>query len=494
MKTSIALPVTVVHFLLLLFGVCHHELWLDEAQHILLARESSTLHSLLQAARYEGHPLLWNMLLFIATRFTDSNFMLQCFHAGLASASVLLILRYAPFRWYVSLAIVFGYFLFYEYSVICRNYAISVLLLLLLLRELSRGKKNFSVLALLFALFINTHLFSLFLAFGLLIHCSPELLRQRLRTQIGFALIFLPALLFCLWHLQPPSDHFLYSYNKHPLLSSERLRNVAHLPLLGLLPLPDLSVPNYWSNHPLVSLLPFQLLGGILLALPLWLFGKTRLLMFSYLVPLLLIIAFVYLSPLHLATRHCGFLSLLLLATLWLRKGEREVSDSVTVISGTKRTIMRLYVGLLLVVQLLSGILFFILDVQRGFSSGKKTAAWLENNVSDRTTVVVSHFTSGPAIRVFTQMPLYYLESGEDGSYAKWNTQPLFLSDSLIVQRIDTLLSKKPKLIFITNTPDRVRELATKDKLTNFKTKVIASFTGATIQSENYYIYLLTKN
>lgn len=494
MKPAVALSLTIFHFLLALWGVWHHELWLDEAQHILLARESATLQEMVHAVRYEGHPLLWNFLLFTVTRLTDGNFALQCFHAAISSISVFLILRHAPFRWYISVAIAFGYFMFYEYSVICRNYAISVLLLLLLLKELAREKKNFFWLALLFALFVNTHLFSLFLASGLLIFCAPELLQQKLRIQFGFALIFLPALLFCLWHLQPPNDHFLYEYNNHNVFSLRRLSNVVHLPLLGLLPLPDLNAPNYWSNHPLVSTLPFQLLGIILVILPFWFLRKKPLLVFTYFIPLLFTAVFVYLSPLHLATRHSGFLSLTLFATLWLQKKGYDTSADTMVVIDTKQIVRNWYCGILLFVQLASGILFFILDLQREFSAGKRTASWLENNMVDSSTIVLSHFTSGPAIRVYTQGPVMYLEPFENGSYAKWNTQPLFLSDSLFTQRISYLLRRKKELVLVVNQKDRIHNLQSTGNRIGFHARSIASFTGATIQSENYYIYLLTKN
>jgi hypothetical protein len=45
------------------FVMAHHELWRDEVQAWLLARDSSSAIDLLSRQRNEGHPALWQLLL-----------------------------------------------------------------------------------------------------------------------------------------------------------------------------------------------------------------------------------------------------------------------------------------------------------------------------------------------------------------------------------------------------------------------------------------------
>lgn len=45
------------------FVMAHHELWRDEVQAWLLARDSSSAIDLLSRQKYEGHPALWQLLL-----------------------------------------------------------------------------------------------------------------------------------------------------------------------------------------------------------------------------------------------------------------------------------------------------------------------------------------------------------------------------------------------------------------------------------------------
>ncbi|MBL0052158.1 MAG: hypothetical protein IPP29_11940 [Bacteroidetes bacterium] len=118
-------------FVLGLIGIWHHEIWLDEAHHFLLGRDSTSFFDLFYNARYEGHPLLWNALLFILTFFTMNIFAMQLLHLLIASANIFLILWYAPFPKHQKLLLTFSYFIFYEYSIVSRNYAVSLFFLLI---------------------------------------------------------------------------------------------------------------------------------------------------------------------------------------------------------------------------------------------------------------------------------------------------------------------------------------------------------------------------
>src|SRR5690349_8080021 len=76
--SPLALTLVMLAFgTLSLQGVYHHEIWLDEAHHWLLARDSDSFSNLVYHARYDGHPLLWNLILFALTRFTYDPFWMQ---------------------------------------------------------------------------------------------------------------------------------------------------------------------------------------------------------------------------------------------------------------------------------------------------------------------------------------------------------------------------------------------------------------------------------
>ena len=84
---------SLVYFAVSLVGILHHELWLDESHHWLLARDSTSLSNLINNTRFEGHPVLWNVLLFGITRLTYDLFWMQLLHILIATATVFLFLK-----------------------------------------------------------------------------------------------------------------------------------------------------------------------------------------------------------------------------------------------------------------------------------------------------------------------------------------------------------------------------------------------------------------
>jgi len=53
---------TATYFILALAGILHHEMWRDEFQAWLVARDADSLVQLAGNVRYEGNPMLWHQL------------------------------------------------------------------------------------------------------------------------------------------------------------------------------------------------------------------------------------------------------------------------------------------------------------------------------------------------------------------------------------------------------------------------------------------------
>ena len=110
------------------FGILNHEMWRDELQAWLIARDSSSISNLFYNVRYERHPALWHLCLYFLNLFTRSPIAMQLFQLVIASATVFLVAKFSPFTKFQKALFAFGYFPFYEYGIISRNYALGVLL------------------------------------------------------------------------------------------------------------------------------------------------------------------------------------------------------------------------------------------------------------------------------------------------------------------------------------------------------------------------------
>lgn len=70
----------LVFIILGAIGLAHHEMWRDELEAWLIARDSNSIFALLKNLKYTGHPPLWYFCLYIITRFIQSPWAMQLFH------------------------------------------------------------------------------------------------------------------------------------------------------------------------------------------------------------------------------------------------------------------------------------------------------------------------------------------------------------------------------------------------------------------------------
>ena len=183
--TRYAIGLTTGFLILGGFTAFNHEMWRDEIQAWLLARDSASFFELFAHLKYEGHPGLWHLCLMPLSRITASPVIMQVFHLFIAGVTVYLFARYAPFNWLQKFLFCFGYFVLYEYAVIARNYALGLLLLILfcvLFRE--RYKRPLWIGGILFLLaHTSVHALIVTIAISFALFCEYFLMKiARLKT------------------------------------------------------------------------------------------------------------------------------------------------------------------------------------------------------------------------------------------------------------------------------------------------------------------------
>ena len=109
--------------------LAQHAMWRDEVRALSLAMSGTDLASMLQALHGEPHPALWYVMLRAAHSVVGRPEVLPVVALLVAIAAALLLLLKSPFPWQVICLILLGHFFLFEYSVMARNYGISMLLL-----------------------------------------------------------------------------------------------------------------------------------------------------------------------------------------------------------------------------------------------------------------------------------------------------------------------------------------------------------------------------
>ncbi|MBP7830650.1 MAG: hypothetical protein KA248_12110 [Kiritimatiellae bacterium] len=108
-----------------------HELWRDEAADWLYARWGPSLGAVLHDLGYQTDPGGWHTTLYILLKLVPHPYTMQVFHSLMAIAGAFLFIRFGPFSRTEKILYPFGFFVFYEYNIVARNY-VPILLFLCL--------------------------------------------------------------------------------------------------------------------------------------------------------------------------------------------------------------------------------------------------------------------------------------------------------------------------------------------------------------------------
>jgi len=198
-------------------GMINHEMWGDELQAWLIAKDSLSVFDLFKNLRYESHPGLWHVCLYLITRFTRNPVAMQLFHLFLATVVIYIFARFSPFTRLQKVLFSFGYFPFYEYCVISRNYGIGLLLIFSFCTLFETRNKSFLLLGVILFLLANTNIYGLCIAIALGLTLLFECILDRTRLQLSASkwdltisiIIAIFGIVISVVQIIPPSDSSL---------------------------------------------------------------------------------------------------------------------------------------------------------------------------------------------------------------------------------------------------------------------------------------------
>lgn len=187
---KISTPVSIIIFLLfiglyLFSKFNYHELWKDEWQAWLMARDMGW-GELLGALYYEGHPGLWYIYLKIWSLFSsgaNDEFLIQLAHALIMMGVYGIV--WFRFRWplWVKVLVLLSYYPFFEYGIVSRGYAFVMLIgflivwrlpLVLTTKKKKLPSKDLKILALLLFLFCQTEVYAVMMAGAIMFYIFLE--------------------------------------------------------------------------------------------------------------------------------------------------------------------------------------------------------------------------------------------------------------------------------------------------------------------------------
>jgi hypothetical protein len=417
---AVAITALVVYIGVVGFVALHHEPWRDEADPWLAARDASG-GELLQLFRHGGTPGLWYFLLIPLARSGAPYFSQHVLHIAVAASSAALVLFVSPFPRFARLLIPFGYFFAYEYAVIARTYALSVLLLFAIAALHRHRDQRPVAYALCVALLANTNIHSL---------CITALIGVVYlldsRRDVAAILIMLAGGIGSLFQIWPAPDAMV-----HGAISTFR----PDAPLLAIRAafFPNLAIP------PAVAVI----LGAAILIAGTIAVSQTRgtivILWGSYAV-LTYILTLKWIG----GVRHLGFVLLVLLFALWIAEVQPRLA--------------RVACWSLLTISLLgsfvASMLFWRLDTRFAFSGAEEIAMWIRQHGMAGRTIAGHSETTASALAPYFDHPFWYPGIEAFGTFSKWDgpfARGLDVNYAEAVRRVETRFPDRSRTLLLLN-------------------------------------------
>ncbi|AFY42632.1 hypothetical protein [Nostoc sp. PCC 7107] len=486
-----------------LIGILNHSMWRDELNPWLIVRDSQSFTDLIANIKYEGHPVLWYFSLACLRKIADNPLIMQVFHLSITITAIAIFYLSSPFSYKQKILFTFGYFPLYEYFLISRNYAFSLLFIFAFCAVFPSRKKTYLYLAILLGLLANSSAYALLVSFSLSLtllvefYLDSEHRKQYFQQSKKYDLflsigIIIFSFILSAYIITPPGDSYLHGgLNNGWTLQID----IRHL-LKG--------INRLFASYFLIIPQRRWLDSIICAAIALFIFALTLIKLFKKPFPLFfytlgngVILTFIYFRYLQFpgSPRHLGHLYLVLIAALWLESYYQESRLLVNKFSLSPQLFNLAqkwhYIAFMFILytQLLGGIYGFSKDFIIPFSASRETAHYIQKNHLEKEFIVASRDANMAALSGYLNRKFYYPELQRMGSFTLFKQGRQDVDQPEILRQTSSLLQSqevKNKILLILNKKlDSNRN--------DLKIIPIKNFQRAWVDSERYYLYWVEK-
>ena len=494
----------IIFSFITLIGILNHAMWRDELNGWLIARDSSSFLDFFESIKYEGHPLLWYLLLWALNRITADPIIMQVVHWLISVATIYVFIIYSPFNILQKILFSFGYFPLYEYSLISRNYSFGILSIFLFCKYFHKNR-NYIILAFILAFMANTNAYCLLISMALSATLIFEYYFQKysgykievkknyillslMIVMIGISISVLTLLPPIDSTLQGGANQWFLNFNVNRLLQT--ITRIWRSYILVIIP----------SDSKILDLIFFSFLSISLFGYVALSLSRKPVALFFYLIGSLEIVVFTYIKFLG-SQRHYGHLYIIFISSLWIESNYGDVQlhkkylENIPArflhisskIKGFVISHQKYLIGIVLWLQIIAGIVAFSRDLSIPYSSSKMAANFIQQNNLDNYYIFGSEdFTIAP-ISGYLNKKIYYPETRKMGSYVLFNSSRKITNDLEILNQIEKYFTDRTKgedALLILNH-------ALSEYSVNLDTVLLKKFTKSFIYNEKYYIYLV---
>ena len=141
-----------------------HELWRDEVRSLNLAAGISSLSEFISMAKYDGHPLLWRLILSVVYDVFPNPIILEVTSLIIGFLTVWLFIKYSPLPLWIKALFIFGVVPFGTNTVMARDYGITMLLFFIFALLITQEKAKPILVGIVLCLAANTNSYGMYMA------------------------------------------------------------------------------------------------------------------------------------------------------------------------------------------------------------------------------------------------------------------------------------------------------------------------------------------
>lgn len=526
-KLRFTLMVTGAYFIVALIGMLTHEMWRDEHQAWLVARDADSLPQLLDNMNYEGNPALWHFFLFIITRITHDPIGMQIFHLIIATSFIFIFNRYAPLSNRHKVLFTFGYFVVYEYAVISRSYALGILLVFAVCALFNQRTTKYILIGLLLALLANVTIYAVVIACciaGVLV-LDYFMVQQKSRKAtlqlVAGIFIFMLGVAFSLYQIWPEKDNSFPAPYATSAFDFQRWWQVASkiFTTYGYIPQVEENFWNtniYWKDAGLITTNDFGawlgqnpvfiwgwiLMPILIIAAGVCIFLRKPLILLLFAGTTIGLFAVYYYTAL-LHSRYCGYLLISLIVCYWLAEYYPEKKHN-GYFANLGKKISKPFLTVVLALNVIGALVAYSMEMQYKFSPSKEVASYIRQTKLDSLPVVaITDFTVSP-LATYLDRKLYYPQMNDMGSFTIWSKRrkdQMNLGETIANLGAYMDSTGRRRVLWVKDSAPQVTspdgqsqgDMQKAILRNDLQVDLVRKFDPGIVKDEKYYIYLVQK-
>jgi len=499
--------IAAVFLILSIILIYKHEFWRDEINSWHLGSECLSFSEFIDnMGANTGHPYSWYAILYLVSHFiTDNVEIMKIIHLTISTISVFLFLKFAPFNKIIKIMFIFGYFPFFEYSIISRNYAIGILFMVIFCILYRNRYKNIIPISIILLLmgqanvyaFVISIAFFLFLIFELILDWKTVKENISKIHLIISILIIIAGILLLYWQFKPQIESIITSSDSFISNKSleDYLRNIYHISrqfIGAYIPIPYFNL-NFWGSNLMVPFFAnykiiYLFLLIILMVIPIFLM-KIRTIFLYIIGSLVIVILPLLVYPGSL--RHFGHFFFIFIFCLWISNTNKSDRYLIKLKDNFNIKVQNVFLIIILITSLVGSSVAAYFDYRYPFSSGKYVAEYIDKNFDkDNIAIVGYQDYAAETVAAYLDKDIYYPNSKDVKKLVAWDKRTKIVeTDEIFYDAY--CLSKKNNvvLVIINRSPILESEIP---KSYGF-VKLDKEFNNSIVSSENYYLYILDK-